>query len=757
MKTKDTGWLGIAAAIAALAVAMTCTAAPSVQQWPKIMNTPDGRVMVYEPQVETFEDERLTARTAVSVQIYPDSPLVFGVAWFDSQVNVNRSAGTVDVVKTRVTQVKFPGDVDETERFGEMVAAAMTEWDLRMSLDEALASVAQTEAEQGFQDALNNEPPAIIFSERPAMLVVLNGEPRMTQVEGTTLMRVVNTPFTVVLDLPTGTYYVKAGEYWMETQDLYGTWTIASRVPAAAIDISEGNEDVRATGMVATASSGSIATIPAIIVATEPTELVVMDGRPEYKTIIGTSLLYVSNTDSDLFLDIDTQQMYLLIAGRWFTSPQFEGPWRFIQPDRLPSTFARIPPESAMGHVLANVAGTEQAATSVAATYLPQTAAVRRSEASVTVVYDGSPRFDPIVGTTMFYAVNSPHHVIRVGGWYYVCDNAVWFMSRSPLGPWVVCDAVPRIIYTIPPSSPVYHVRYVRVFYSTPDIVYFGYFPGYMGTYVYRGAVVYGTGYWHRGWYSTVYFPRPVTWGFAFRYSRWSGWNLGICYRWSSSFRVTRVNYVYGGWWGCGGFWMHNRPRPCRDRIVVVDRCDRDRGRRFDRCRRDSERLPTINVYDRRPDVVVRNDDTRQPDTRTPRTAVNDRSPRGRQNSNIDRAGIRREADNRFDAPEATRNPDVTARPSRRETASSGRNRAQAGDTGSPARETIRTTEATDSRARGRNRSTISNSAVTQGNPVPRIIERATEAAQPSPVSQPVIVPEAPRRSETRRAAGPAT
>lgn len=59
--------------------------------------------------------------------------------------------------------------------------------------------------------------------------------------------------------------------------------------------------------------------------------------------------------------------------------------------------------------------------------------------------------------------------------------------SGTPDGPWTVSTEVPQAVNTIPPSSPVYNVRYVYIYDHTPDVVFTGYTPGYLGSYV-RGA-----------------------------------------------------------------------------------------------------------------------------------------------------------------------------------------------------------------------------------------------------------------------------
>ena len=71
-----------------------------------------------------------------------------------------------------------------------------------------------------------------------------------------------------------------------------------------------------------------------IVTATTPTELIWSDGPPQMSTLQGTGLLYWANTASDVFLMIDSQQMYVLLSGRWYTSPNKNGPWTFVAPDK---------------------------------------------------------------------------------------------------------------------------------------------------------------------------------------------------------------------------------------------------------------------------------------------------------------------------------------------------------------------------------------------------------------------------------------
>ena len=86
-------------------------------------------------------------------------------------------------------------------------------------------------------------------------------------------------------------------------------------------------------------------TPPTIIMATVPTELIVTDGEPEYKPV-GTDLLYVDNSESDVLVEIATQRHFVLLSGRWFAAPGVDGPWSFVASDALPESFKEIPEDS---------------------------------------------------------------------------------------------------------------------------------------------------------------------------------------------------------------------------------------------------------------------------------------------------------------------------------------------------------------------------------------------------------------------------
>jgi hypothetical protein len=186
----------------------------------------------------------------------------------------------------------------------------------------------------------------------------------------------------VVQDTATGTCYLGGGKIWYSA-DPMGPWQAGATPP----------EEI-ARGMAPdTSSTPAPNPPPAIVTATEPTELVVTDGPPRWKTTAEGKLLYVENTETPWLRETEGRDNYILITGRWFRSRSVLGPWSFVRPDSLPAVFQEIPASSPVGGVRSSIALTVEAQDAVLDLQIPQTAAIKRSEAKLQVTYDGDPTF----------------------------------------------------------------------------------------------------------------------------------------------------------------------------------------------------------------------------------------------------------------------------------------------------------------------------------------------------------------------------
>ncbi|HEX7899264.1 MAG TPA: hypothetical protein VF950_15970 [Planctomycetota bacterium] len=506
---------------------------PQDLDWPRTFEHGGDRVVVYDPQVDAWDGfEKLKGRSAVAVRPSGGQER-FGV--FEYAVDTETDFDTRQVLlKNRtITAARFSGVAQEEaakldDVLRRVLAAKPT---LTASLDFLLAYI-QDRAGQVKTVEVNLEPPPIYASQSPAILVMFLGQPDFKPVPGTDLRFAVNTNWDVVQDPDGGRYYLLHGEGWLSATDVRGPWTAAPSLPAdfAGLPMDENWAEARK------AIPGKKIVAPKVVVAFEPSELIVLDGPPVFAKIPGTRLEVVENTSSELFrLD---SGYYFLTAGRWFRSARLEGPWSAAT---LPEDFARIPVDHAAARVRPSVPGTPEAADAVLLAAVPRKATINRKDVTLTVTYDGAPKFEAI-STAVAYAVNSPFAVFKVRERYYCCHEAVWFESAAPTGPWAVCVSVPPEIYSIPPSHPKHYVTYTTVYSSTPDTVVVGYTAGYTGMYVWGGVVMFGMGmaiaynnpYWH------YHYP-----------SHWYGYGCGAHYSWTSG-NYYRGSAVYGPYGGAG-------------------------------------------------------------------------------------------------------------------------------------------------------------------------------------------------------------
>jgi hypothetical protein len=540
-------------------------AAQTDKGWPRTLTNGVTLFSVYQPQIDQWKDNRFEARAAVAVTTGQSKQPAYGVIWFAARTEIDKVNRLVRMTDFVITKVSFPINPDKAAAYQSILQAQVPKAGDVIALDRLLAEMAITQARtssSGHQ--LKNDPPQIFFITRRAILILIDGEPILRPVKDTKLDRVINTRVLILKEESRSKYYLHLMDGWMESDSAIGPWTLATSTPsdlkkalsAAAqtkqVDLLDGSDERKASLIDAARQNA----LPVIYVSLKPAELLQTRGEPQFAPVEGTQLIYVSNSENDIFIETATQDRYVLISGRWFRSKSMKGPWEYVSGERLPADFAKIPPTHEKASVLASVPGTAQAKEALIANEIPQTATITRSAATLVVSYDGQPQFKPIEGTTLRYAVNTSTPVIAVtANSYYAVMNGVWFVANSATGPWVVAISVPTVIYAIPPSSPVHKVTYVKVYGSTPETVYVGYTPGYYGTVVSsNNVVVYGTGWYYPPYVGTYWYGSSYTYGYGagFTWSVYGGWGVayGIGYGWSSYYYPSPW---YGGYYPAYG------------------------------------------------------------------------------------------------------------------------------------------------------------------------------------------------------------
>src|SRR4030095_15365213 len=228
----------------------------------------------------------------------------------------------------------------------------------------------------------------------------------------------VNTNWDLFEHGPTKTYYLLNNDTWLKATDVKGPWSPAGTLPGSftKLPAEENWKEVKAN---LPGKPLSAAAAPKVFVSFQPAELILLTGEPAYRQVPGaTDLLWVSNTESDVFRLGKTGSVYYLVTGRWFSAPDFNGPWTFATPS-LPEDFKQVPVGHPRSRVLASVPGTQQAAEAVLLAQVPETARVNKKEiAAPEVGYNGEPEYEAIQGTQLQRAKNTDKEIIKFGDTY---------------------------------------------------------------------------------------------------------------------------------------------------------------------------------------------------------------------------------------------------------------------------------------------------------------------------------------------------
>jgi hypothetical protein len=514
------------------------------KEWPREIHNQKGKVMIYQPQVDSWDNYKvLVARAALGFAPKgSEKNPQLGIIEMKADTEVDFQSRLVRATNFQITGGNFPSLTKErSEKFLTTLRSMIKPNQMSVSLDRILISLNRA----GVKTVpVKNDPPPVYVSTKPAILVVFDGAPIFSPIKGIQLKYAVNTNWDVVYDEKVKTYYLRNETYWLQATDLKGKWTIPSRIPSDLRKLPN-DENWKETLKNVPGNVPPGIVIPIVFVSEVPAEMILIDGQPNFQPIPETKLMWVKNTTSDLFYFPDDKNYYYLVSGRWFRNDNFDRTWAFAT-QSLPAAFKKIPKHHERGDVRASVPGTREAEEAVIQASIPQTAKISKNEVKAPkVVYlNNKPSFKPIEGTSVSYASNTAYDVLQFGNSYYLCYQGVWFVSDTPNGPWKVGETIPPEIYSIPPNSPLYHTTYVTVVddHTNDDWVTVALYAGYFGTMIAEDSVVWGT-----GWYYPPYVELGATYAYYYPYAY--SYGAGAFYNpFTGTFGRYGVSYgPYGG------------------------------------------------------------------------------------------------------------------------------------------------------------------------------------------------------------------
>ena len=201
--------------------------------WPREITTSRGNILMYQPQPEDLDGNTLNARAAISIDMDNSGNLIFGVVWFSARLETDRTERTASMADIAVTRSRFPQqDEEKAAQLKNLLENEIPKWGVSISMDRLIASLDLREQRIDTANQISTDAPIILFLPEPAVLISLDGEPRLKKEEGSDLMRVLNTPFTILLNTNSKTYYLNAdAEHWYTASDIEGDWKISTSVP----------------------------------------------------------------------------------------------------------------------------------------------------------------------------------------------------------------------------------------------------------------------------------------------------------------------------------------------------------------------------------------------------------------------------------------------------------------------------------------------------------------------------------------------
>src|SRR5947199_107482 len=198
--------------------------------------------------------------------------------------------------------------------------------------------------------------PAVFYSDKPAEVILFDGQPVYAQIPDTQLTYATNTDSVVFVFTPTQQFYYLTAGRWFSANDLQGPWTYAT--PDLPADFAKIPLSSPASAILASVP-GTDDAKDAVLLAQVPTTMTIKPaeaqakvkveygGEPKFEPIKGTSMSYATNTQDKVIKVGDVY--YLCLQGVWFMSPNPQGPWTTSK--SVPQEIYTIPPSSPVYNV----------------------------------------------------------------------------------------------------------------------------------------------------------------------------------------------------------------------------------------------------------------------------------------------------------------------------------------------------------------------------------------------------------------------
>src|ERR1035437_3379343 len=128
--------------------------------WPRQIDTDSIHLVIYQPQVESWNDNRIEARSAVIVTRAGDAAQIFGTVSIHARTDVDKETRLVSLEDVTIDDSNFPSATSMQPMLLGAVRGSVPGWPRTVSLDRLLADLAITQTTAKAESIpLKNDPP----------------------------------------------------------------------------------------------------------------------------------------------------------------------------------------------------------------------------------------------------------------------------------------------------------------------------------------------------------------------------------------------------------------------------------------------------------------------------------------------------------------------------------------------------------------------------------------------------------------------
>ena len=148
--------------------------APELTRWPLVISTADVTFQVYEPVVDAWRDNRLTFHALIIARAGRQKPAL-GSAVMTAQTEGDRGDGIVGLRALEVADAAFQTQA-MTNAWGGMLRKALPQNIRTLQRSRLEFGLSIVQARERAAAAATIEVPHIVISQRPAVLVYIDGD-----------------------------------------------------------------------------------------------------------------------------------------------------------------------------------------------------------------------------------------------------------------------------------------------------------------------------------------------------------------------------------------------------------------------------------------------------------------------------------------------------------------------------------------------------------------------------------------------------